>query len=128
MSSNKSAKRKLIEKYGNIDFLDQLKIKIPENKKYTSKGQLKRMKQLTYHHIIEKSKGGKATIENGALLTAEHHAWFHQQPQEIQCELNNAFQELKRKKDEIRQINGKICWRWRIRFTLWIKCGRNSYW
>ena len=32
MSSNKSAKRKLIEKYGNIDFLDQLKIKIPENK------------------------------------------------------------------------------------------------
>lgn len=105
MSSNKNAKQKLIERYGGIDFLDELKIKIPKCKKYTSKGQLKKMKQLTYHHILEKSKGGKATVENGALLSAEHHAWFHQQPPEIQHELNNAFQELKRKKDEAQQLN-----------------------
>ena len=26
--------------------------------------QIKRMKQLTYHHIRPKSKGGKATVEN----------------------------------------------------------------
>lgn len=73
MGSNKKAKQKLIERYGSIDFLDALKIKIPECKRYTSKGQLERMKQLTYHHILEKSKGGPATIENGALLTTEHH-------------------------------------------------------
>lgn len=99
MNSNKKAKQKLIERYGSIDFLDALKIKVPECKRYTSKGQLKRMKQLTYHHILEKSKGGSATIENGALLTTEHHAWFHQQPPEIQRQLNQKFQEFKKQKD-----------------------------
>ena len=103
--SNKSAKQKLIQRYGNIDFLDQLKIAVPKCKKYTSKGQLKRMKQLTYHHIKEKSKGGQATIENGALLTAEHHEWFHQQPPEVQRELNNAFQELKRRIDKSKELS-----------------------
>lgn len=105
MSSNRNVKRKLIKRYGGIDFLDQLKIKIPECKKYKSKGQLKKMKKLTYHHILEKSKGGPTTIENGALLTAEHHVWFHQQPLEVQHELNNAFQELKRRKDQMQQIS-----------------------
>ena len=105
MSSNRNAKRKLIERYGGIDFLDQLKIKIPECKKYKSKGQLKKMKELTYHHILEKSKGGLTTIENGALLTAERHAWFHQQPPEVQHKLNNAFQELKRRKDEAQGLS-----------------------
>ena len=71
--SNKRAKELLIKRYGNIDFLDELKVKIPESKTYKSKGQLKRMKQLTYHHIFEKQYGGQATVENGALLTAEHH-------------------------------------------------------
>lgn len=104
MSSNKKAKQKLIERYGSIDFLDRLQIKIPECKHYTSKGQLKRMKQLTYHHIKEKSKGGDASVENGALLTDEHHVWFHQQPEEIQKELNEAFQELKKKMDESREL------------------------
>lgn len=99
MSSNKNAKNRLIQRYGSIDFLDQMKIKIPEQKRYKSKGQLKRMKQLTYHHIKERSKGGETTIENGALLTAEHHAWFHQQPLEVQKQLNEKFQELKRRKD-----------------------------
>ncbi len=100
MSSNKRAKQKLIERYGGIDFLDQLKVKVPTSRTYKSKGQLKRMKQLTYHHIKEKQNGGKATIENGALLTEEHHIWLHQQPPEVKTKLNNAFQELKRRKDQ----------------------------
>ena len=104
MSSNKNAKIKLIQRYGGIDFLDRMKIKVPECKHYKSKGQLKRMKQLTYHHIKEQSKGGKATVENGALLTAEHHAWFHQQSPEIQKQLNEGFQELKRKIDEMNEV------------------------
>lgn len=100
MSSNKRAKELLIQRYGEIDFLDQLKVKIPECKTYKSKGQRKRMEQLTYHHILEKSRGGKATIENGALLTEEHHIWLHKQPPEVKSKLNMAFQELKRKKDQ----------------------------
>ena len=99
MSSNKSAKQKLIQRYGGIDFLDQMHVKIPESKIYKSKGQLKRMKQLTYHHIHEKQYGGKATVENGALLTEEHHIWLHKQPPEIKSKLNLAFQEFKRRKD-----------------------------
>jgi hypothetical protein len=105
MSSNKGIKKRLIQRYGSIDFLDRMKIKIPEKKRYKSKGQYKRMKQLTYHHIREKSKGGDATIENGALLTAEHHEWFHQQPPEIQRQLNEKFQELKRRIDAARKVS-----------------------
>ena len=104
MSSNKSVKQKLIQKYGGIDFLDQLKIKIPQSKHFKSNGLKKQMRQLTYHHILEKSKGGKATVENGALLTAEHHAWFHQQPAEIQARLNTAFRDFKRQKDQELEI------------------------
>ena len=100
MSSNKSAKQKLIQRYGGIDFLDQMHVKIPESRVYKSKGQLKRMKQLTYHHIHEKQFGGKATVENGALLTEEHHIWLHKQPPEIKSKLNLAFQEFKRQKDQ----------------------------
>ena len=99
MSSNKSAKQRLIQKYGGIDFLDQMHVKVPESKTYTSKGQLKRMKQLTYHHIQEKQYGGKATVENGALLTAEHHTWLHKQPPEVKSKLNMAFQEFKKARD-----------------------------
>lgn len=100
MSSNKRAKELLIKRYGEQDFLDALHIVLPKSKTYTSKGQRKRMKQLTYHHIREKSKGGKATIENGALLTAENHAAFHQLPEESQRQLNDMFQEYKKQKDK----------------------------
>lgn len=102
--SNKSAKQKLIEKYGNIDFLDQLKVTTPTGHTYTSKGQMKRMKQLSFHHIIMRKDGGPATVENGALLTQEHHIWFHQQPKEVQAKLNQAFQEFKRLKDKNKEL------------------------
>ena len=104
MGGNKSVKQKMIQRYGKIDFLDALKIKVPECKKYKSKNQLKRMKEITYHHIKEKSKGGEATVENGALLTVEHHVWFHQQTPEMQKKLNNAFQEYKRQRDNSQKV------------------------
>lgn len=34
-------------------------------------------------------------VENGALLSAENHAWFHKQSIEKQNEMNKAFQEYK---------------------------------
>lgn len=99
MSSNKAAKQALIKRYGNICFIERLKLRDTKGLKYTGCGQYKRMKQLTYHHILEKSKGGRATIENGALLSTENHEWFHKQPKEVQRKMNNMFQELKREID-----------------------------
>ena len=58
------------------------------------------MKQLTYHHIKMKKDGGKATRENGALLSSENHAWFHQQSPQAQGYMNAIFQEYKRQTDE----------------------------
>lgn len=59
MSSNKSVKEKLIKLYGEECFIEKLHLRPPEDKPrhYTSKSQMQRMKQLTYHHIREKSKG-----------------------------------------------------------------------
>lgn len=96
MSSNKKVKDKLIKLYGNKCFIERLKLRDTTGLKYTGCGQYKRMKQLTYHHILEKSKGGKATVENGAILSAENHEWFHKQPKAEQHKMNQIFQELKR--------------------------------
>lgn len=94
--SNKRAKQRLIELYGAECFIEKLHLrKDTEPRKYTSKGQKKRMKQLTYHHIREKSNGGQATVENGALLSAENHAWFNKQSKEAQRYMNELFQKYK---------------------------------
>lgn len=95
MSSNKSVKEKMIRIYGAECFIEKLHLRKDKERRYTGKGQLKRMKQLTYHHIKMKKDGGRATIENGALLSAENHAWFHKQSPEKQSEMNKAFQEYK---------------------------------
>ena len=61
---NKTAKQKLIQLYGAECFIEKLHVRVDtEPRKYTSKGQYKRMKQLTYHHIREKQHGGKSTVE-----------------------------------------------------------------
>ena len=96
---------KLIERYGKEDFLDRLGVKVFDKPvEYKGKAQMKRMKQMTYHHIVKKEYGGKATVENGALLRAENHAWFHKQSEEVQNELNRKFQELKRSIDEGKEV------------------------
>lgn len=103
-NENKRAREELERLYGAECFIDKLGLR----KIYTGTNQVKKLtgkerkaqqyrkRQLTYHHILEKSKGGKATIENGAILSAENHAWFHQQPKEAQREMNQAFQDYKR--------------------------------
>ena len=99
MSSNKAAKEELIRRYGAKCFIERLGLRDTSGLKYTGKAQYKKMKMLTYHHIREKSKGGKATRENGALLSAENHAWFHQQDRADRERMNQMFQELKRNID-----------------------------
>lgn len=105
MSSNKSAREELERLYGKECFIEKLHLR-PNDKprKYTSKGQLKRMKQLTYHHILERVRGGKATVENGAILSAENHIWFHQQSEQAQGYMNAVFQEYKRQANECRVV------------------------
>lgn len=94
--SNKQAKEKLIRLYGAECFIEKLHLrKDTEPRQYKSKGQYKRMKQLTYHHIQECQNGGKATVENGALLSAENHAWFNKQSKETQKQMNELFQKYK---------------------------------
>lgn len=100
MSSNKAAKEALIRLYGNECFIEKLHLRKDDKPKhYTGKAQYKRMKMLTYHHIKMKKDGGRATVENGALLSAENHTWFHQQSIAEQQRMNNAFQEYKRQVD-----------------------------
>ncbi len=102
---NKKAKEKLIELYGPECFIDKLHLrKYDKPVHYTSKGQRERMKQLTYHHIRMKKDGGKATVDNGALLSEENHIWFHKQSKEKQRKMNNAFQEYKKCKVEFSDI------------------------
>lgn len=95
--SNRSIKQKMIAKYGKECWIEKLHIRKDDTPRvYKSKGQLKRAKQLTFHHIKERSKGGKATEENGAILSAENHAWFHKQPKEIRDKINQIFQDYKK--------------------------------
>ena len=97
MSNNKKAKERLIELYGAECFIDKLKLrKDKKPRRYKSKSQYKRMKELTYYHIREKQHGGKATIENGALLSVENHEWFNKQSDKAQRQMNELFQEYKR--------------------------------
>lgn len=105
MSSNKKAREELEKLYGKECFIEKLHLrKDIKLRKYTSKGQMKRMKQLTYHHILEKSKGGKATAENGALLSNENHIWFHKQSEVQQGYMNAIFQEYKRQSDACKVV------------------------
>lgn len=101
MSSNKKAREELEKLYGKECFIEKLHLrKDDEPRKYTGKGQMEKMKRLCYHHILEKCKGGKATVENGALLSEENHIWFHKQDKSTQGYLNAIFQEYKRQADE----------------------------
>ena len=99
MSSNKKAKERLIELYGAECFIEKLHLRKDKNRVYKGKKQKEKMKQLTYHHIVEKRNNGKATVENGALLSAENHAWFNKQSSQAQAQMNQIFQEYKQQVD-----------------------------
>ena len=99
MSSNKKAKERLIELYGAECFIEKLHLRKDKGRIYKGKKQKEKMKQLTYHHIVEKRNNGKATVKNGALLSAENHAWFNKQSPQAQAQMNQIFQEYKRQVD-----------------------------
>ena len=54
---------------------------------------------MNLHTIIfqKNAKVGKATEENGAILRNINHQWFNRQSKERQAEINQLFQEYKRR-------------------------------
>lgn len=73
-NSNKKAKEEMIRLYGAECFIDRLHLRPEESRQYSGK-QLaymrkhqQQLKRLTYHHIVERCKGGKATVENGRFI------------------------------------------------------------
>lgn len=74
MSSNKEAKRKLILKYGEVCFIEELGIRSKEDIekekqiRYKGKKQLAICDQLTYHHIIERCKGRESYRRKRSII------------------------------------------------------------
>ena len=96
MSDNKSARRRLEQLFGKICFIEELGIRnIPKEERRKIKGYTKYDDVITFHHIKERSKGGKATPENGALLKGYNHRWFHTLSPETQAQINNCMLEFK---------------------------------
>ena len=100
MSANKSTKNKLMMKFGKKCFIEELGLRSKEEvqadiRQYKSKGQRKRMDELTYHHIIAKCNGGQTTEENGAILRNINHIWLHRLPPEQQAIINQLLIQYK---------------------------------
>ena len=66
---------------------------------------LSRDNPYTYHHIVEKSKGGDKSIDNGAILTRKAHSFLHmlenicpeayQDLQDVFVKINGAWENIK---------------------------------
>lgn len=100
MSANKSTKNKLMMKFGKKCFIEELGLRTKEEvqadiRQYKSKGQRKRMDELTYHHIIAKCDGGDTTEANGAILRNINHVWLHRLPPERQAIINQMLIQYK---------------------------------
>lgn len=52
-------------------------IYIPNTKLDWMNYKIDKKADLTFHHIVKKEHGGKATIDNGALLTHNAHNYLH---------------------------------------------------
>lgn len=100
MSKNQATREELERIYGSICMLHQgLHINGYKKTKNNYKGK-SIANQLTYHHIIPKSQGGKATIENGAVLCRACHDYLEQSSPQEKAILNRKLQEYKRAKLE----------------------------
>lgn len=98
---NKTQRKLLEERYGKYCMMCVLK----------GKGQLAKMRKLTYHHIVPlnryKKRGikGATTIGNGALLCRPCHEELEQLPEEEREELNRQIIKYKEDYDKgIRMI------------------------
>lgn len=89
MSKKNSKARKALKRiYGDGCFIERMGIR-------TITGYRKIDRMITFHHLKKKSKGGKATVDNGANLSWENHEWLHSLPEEQQEEINNEIRRWK---------------------------------
>lgn len=96
MSKNTSARRELERLFGKICMIEELGIRnIPKEQRRKIKGYTRFDDVITFHHIKKKEKGGKATVENGALLKGYNHRWLHSLPIEKQNIINECLIEFK---------------------------------
>lgn len=96
MSSNKTARQQLEKVFGKICMIEAAGIRyIPKEKRRKIKGYTRYDDILTYHHIHEKAKGGKATMENGAIVRGYNHRWLHTLPEDKKEEVNNKLIQFK---------------------------------
>ena len=59
---------------------------------------------FTFHHIVEKSKGGDKSIDNGAILTRRAHTFLHM----LEKVCPDAYDDLQRKFAEINQTKKPV--------------------
>lgn len=92
----KSGAEKYIEKLGHIKTYKKYK----QEKHYTSK-KIKALENLlTLHHLKHKSEGGKAEVQNGAIINALAHSYMHSLPRSEEELINDYIREYKRNIDK----------------------------
>ena len=110
MSSNRNVRLALARVYGNgcmflrshaDEYIESLGT-IKTYKKYKAglKFKSKKMKVyediMTLHHLVHKSEGGKATVENGAIINAIAHQYMHSLPRNQEEIINDYLREWKK--------------------------------
>ena len=105
-NNNKKAKEELMKLYGKGCMFEKAQIaeriaKMGGIKTYASYLAGKKFKgksikkQLTYHHLQHKSDGGRATVDNGAVVEATAHAYMHSLPRHQEEIINNMLRAYK---------------------------------
>lgn len=98
--NNRSAREMLEKIYGKKCMIHQgikkniLNTKELENIKKRYKGKSIAY-QLTYHHLLAKRNGGKATLENGSILCRTCHDWLEALSDKEREIVNNELREYK---------------------------------
>lgn len=88
----KSHAEEYIEKLGTIKTYKRFK----EEKHYTGKKTKCLESIMTLHHLKHKSEGGKATIQNGAIINELAHRYLHSLPRTQEEIINDYIREWKR--------------------------------
>lgn len=96
MSGNQRAKNKMIRFYGKICMVEEAGIRrIPREVRMKIKGYKKTDDMITFHHLVPRRKGGKATPENGALVKDYNHRWLESLSEEEREDVNNQLRDFK---------------------------------
>lgn len=95
-NGNQRAKNRLIQKFGKICMVEEAGIrKISRAVRIKIKGYKMSDDIITFHHLIPRRKGGKATPENGALVKDYNHRWLESLSEEEREDVNNQLRDFK---------------------------------